>query len=654
MKPLPSDPNRLETVKRFARIDPSAALDRVVMSAATALGTSGAEAFVVGSESVRVLAAFGLKSGPTERPMPESASIVLPEGATSMMDRNGELGGMLGSYELITSVFSAPLIAPDGNVIGSLCVFDQRAISLDAAQNALLENMAGTLVDLLEAQMERTESAGMTPQKTPSGDLTGWLELQQRDSNVAVGPTKTEREFWLAQRILESAHEAIIALDPDGRVMRWNAGAERLYGYAASDVLGHEITFLMPEFFTLNWAAINQHVITTRQTLELESVHRHREGALIEVHLAFAPLFNDDGQPIGVWSTTRDLRSHGLARQALSDVVGRHKTLLEFSQRQTRSRQLLERTSTVLASLNDEKTVGQGLVETVSETPGIEGVALYKLEHGVLSLEHGVGAGLLDPAFLGGQDLIRQVALSGQAAVGEGVQIVTGGMQFVAPIRSSGTVTGVLVVEGAEQFDQDDLRTLSAIASQTSLALARFRSVAASNLATADPVIAVASVQPEEPMIEPLEMIFDDPDEDPISEPSSLEPSSLKPSSLEPSSPEPLPYEPVALEPTAEPSTMLEAPIAPTATPSPTPVSTPRSDSNDQVGLIVLANLALALRYAAGVGGLESFTAGMVHRPEWGGDLVVLQSKTLRLIVLNGKLEDLPAQVRIEPQRSSN
>jgi PAS domain S-box-containing protein len=636
MKPLPSDPKRLETVKRFARIEPDLALDRVVMSAATALGTSGAEAFVVGSESVRVLAAFGLKSGPTERPMPESASIVLPEGVTSMMDRNGELGGMLGSYELITSVFSAPLIAPDGHVIGSLCVFDQRAINLDAAQNALLENMADTLMDLLEARLDRTESAGITPPKTPSGDLAGWLESQQRDSNVAVEPTNTEREFWLAQRILESAHEAIIALDPDGRVMRWNAGAERLYGYAATDVLGHEITFLMPEFFTLNWAAINQHVITTRQTLELESVHRHREGALIEVHLAFAPLFNDDGQPIGVWSTTRDLRSQGLARQVLSDVVGRHKTLLEFSQRQTRSRQLLERTSTVLASLNDEKTVSQGLVETVSETSGIEGVALYKLEHGVLSLEHGVGAGLLDPAFLGGQDLIRQVALSGQAAVGEGVQILTGGMQFVAPILSSGTVTGVLVVEGAEQFDQDDLRTLSAIASQTSLALARFRSVQAAGPTAAD---AVASVQPEEPMIEPLEMIFDDPDDDPISEPSS---------------PEPLPYEPVTLEPTTESSSLLETPVMPSATPSPTPVPPARSDSNDQIGLIVLANLALALRYAAGVGGLESFTAGMVNRPEWGGDLVVLQSKTLRLIVLNGKLEDLPAQVRIEPQRSSN
>ncbi len=619
MKQLLSDTKRLETVKRFARIEPSAALDRVVMSAATALGTSGAEAFLVGAESVRVLAAFGLKSGPSERPVPESTSIILPEGVTSMMERNGELGGMLGSYELITSVFSAPLMALDGHVIGSLCVFDQRAITLDAAQNALLENMAGTLVDLLEAHLEPAESAGIAPQKSlPSGDLTGWLESQQHQSNVTDDAPNTDREFWLAGRILESASEAIIALGLDGRVTRWNAGAERLYGYAAVDVLGHEISFLTPEFFSLNWTAINQHVTTTRQTFELESVHRHREGALIEVHATVSPLFNEDGQPIGVWSTTRHLRGHGLARPAPSDAVGQPKTLLEFTQRQMRSRQLLERTSTLLASLNDEQSIWKGLVETVADTPEIEGVALYKLQADVLSLEHGVGAGLLDPAFLGGQDLIRQVALSGQAAIGEGVQITTGGMQFVAPILASGTVIGVLVVEGTAQFDQDDLRTLAAIASQTSLALARFRSTQ-----SADPA-PMSSVQPEEPVIEPLEMSFDDPDE-----------------AL---SPEPLPYEPV----------MLETPVTPTAIPSSTPVSTPRPDPNDQVGLIVLANLALALRYAAGVGGLESFTAGMVHRPEWGGDLVVLQSKTLRLIVLNGKLEDLPAQVRIEPQRSSN
>jgi hypothetical protein len=201
-------------------------------------------------------------------------------------------------------------------------------------------------------------------------------------------------------------------------------------------------------------------------------------------------------------------------------------------------------------------------------------------------------------------------------------------------------------VEGSEQFDQDDLRTLSAIASQTSLALARFRSVQAAGPTPADAVTSVTSVQSEEPMIEPLEMIFDDPDE-------ALSPEQSSP---EPSSPELLPYEPVTLEPTAATdfSPALETAVTPTTTPSPAPVSTPRPDPNDQVGLIVLANLALALRYAAGVGGLESFTAGIVHRPEWGGDLVVLQSKTLRLIVLNGKLEDLPAQVRIEPQRNSN
>jgi PAS domain S-box-containing protein len=636
MKQLLSDSKRLETVKRFVHTEPNAALDRVVMSAATALGTSGAEAFLVGSESMRVLAAFGLKSGPTERPTPESASIVLPDGPTNMMERNGELGGMLGSYELITSVYSAPLIASDGHAVGSLCVFDQRAISLDATQNALLESMAATLVDLLEAQVERAEAMGTNPQKSGSGNLVGWLESQQA-STAVPDPSSADRESWLAERILESAREAIVALDPDGRVTRWNAGAERLYGYAAPDVLGHEISFLTPEFFSLNWSALNQHVMATGQPLELESVHRHREGALIEVHVACHPLFNHDGQPIGVWTTTRDLRGHGPARQALSDAVGRPKTLLEFTQRQARSRQLLERTSTLLASLNDEQAIQKGLVETVADTHGIEGVALYKLQAGVLSLEHGLGAGLLDPAFLGGQDLIRQVALSGQAAVGEGVQITTGGMQFVAPILASGTVIGVLVIEGTEQFDQDDLRTLAAIASQTSLALARFQAVPPSNPSPTD-----ALEKPEESLIEPLEMSFDDPDE-------AL---STAPISAAPISSAPLPHEPVTLEPTASTDTTLETAFTPTETLSPAPVSTPRAD--DQVGLIVLANLALALRYAAGVGGLESFTAGMVHRPEWGGDLVVLQSKTLRLIVLNGKLEDLPAQVRIEPQRSSN
>jgi PAS domain S-box-containing protein len=47
--------------------------------------------------------------------------------------------------------------------------------------------------------------------------------------------------------LVESADDAIVTTTLDGRILTWNRGAERLYGYAAVDVLGQPTTFLLPE-----------------------------------------------------------------------------------------------------------------------------------------------------------------------------------------------------------------------------------------------------------------------------------------------------------------------------------------------------------------------------------------------------------------------
>ena len=47
--------------------------------------------------------------------------------------------------------------------------------------------------------------------------------------------------------LVESAVDAIVTADRTGRIASWNAAAERLFGYAADDVVGRPLTILMPE-----------------------------------------------------------------------------------------------------------------------------------------------------------------------------------------------------------------------------------------------------------------------------------------------------------------------------------------------------------------------------------------------------------------------
>ena len=56
-----------------------------------------------------------------------------------------------------------------------------------------------------------------------------------------------ERTSALLASIVQSSDDAIIGMGPDGRVLTWNAGAERLYGYRESDIQSRAIDILSPD-----------------------------------------------------------------------------------------------------------------------------------------------------------------------------------------------------------------------------------------------------------------------------------------------------------------------------------------------------------------------------------------------------------------------
>jgi PAS domain S-box-containing protein len=108
--------------------------------------------------------------------------------------------------------------------------------------------------------------------------------------------------------IVEQAHEGIIFIDCDNVVRLWNRGAEKLFGYAADEVLGRSVDVIIPERFRPAHAEglaraieagktrLGDRVMTTRAT--------HKSGSKMYVDLSFG-LVKDGELVLGAFAVAR-------------------------------------------------------------------------------------------------------------------------------------------------------------------------------------------------------------------------------------------------------------------------------------------------------------------------------------------------------------
>src|SRR6059036_1439814 len=94
---------------------------------------------------------------------------------------------------------------------------------------------------------------------------------------------------WLAA-IVEGAEDAIISHTPDGVILTWNAGAEKLFGYTAKEVIGESLSIIVPAD---RQAELTAHLAGQRGGEYLkkrETVRRRKDGSLVPVSLTLSPV----------------------------------------------------------------------------------------------------------------------------------------------------------------------------------------------------------------------------------------------------------------------------------------------------------------------------------------------------------------------------
>ncbi|MCR5872925.1 PAS domain S-box protein [Phenylobacterium sp. J426] len=154
-----------------------------------------------------------------------------------------------------------------------------------------------------------------------AGALTGYAEITRdmtAERTARDDLMQSERRFRL---LVESVVDyAIFMLDVNGTVTNWNAGAERIKGYRADEVVGsHFSRFYTPEDRRAGLPARALATASREGRFEAEGWRMRKDGSRFWALVVIDAVHDDDGQLIGFAKITRDISERKAAEDALAD-----------------------------------------------------------------------------------------------------------------------------------------------------------------------------------------------------------------------------------------------------------------------------------------------------------------------------------------------
>ena len=143
------------------------------------------------------------------------------------------------------------------------------------------------------------------------GRVWGFRDITER--------RRTEEASARLAAVVESSDDAIVSKSLDGIIRTWNKGAERLFGYTASEAVGQSILMLIPPELRGDEPRIIERLKKGERIEHYETVRVKKDGTLFDVSLTVSPIKDAGGKVIGASKIARDITD----RRRLEDALRR-------------------------------------------------------------------------------------------------------------------------------------------------------------------------------------------------------------------------------------------------------------------------------------------------------------------------------------------
>ena len=164
---------------------------------------------------------------------------------------------------------------------------------------------------------------------------------------------KADKAIGLLAAIVDSSDDAIVSKTLDGIITSWNAGAERLFGYTASEAVGQHISLIIPLDRRNEETVIIGRIKRGERMEHFDTVRVRKDKTQVDISLTVSPVRDAIGKIIGASKIARDISERKRIERALRESEGRYRTLADALDTQVQFRtQELERRNLELRELS--------------------------------------------------------------------------------------------------------------------------------------------------------------------------------------------------------------------------------------------------------------------------------------------------------------